>query len=113
MGSPAWSIDYRDGSANAYHFHPDTFEYVPVTPAQSSTGTYSGGEPRAGRLDATAVETLWRLVRAFEVAVALHVEDRMKGTGAFSVTDVAGTREFIIARGPELAAFDAFAAALA
>lgn len=112
-----WSIRYSDGSANAYRFEPagegGVFDYDPVRPQQSSTGMYSGGDPRTGTLAAPALEALWRHVRALEGATVLHVTDRMKGTGAFEISDEDGTRAFIIRRGPELAAFDAFVAALA
>jgi hypothetical protein len=111
-----WSITYRDGSANAYHFRGDgnagSFEYVPVKPEHSSTGMYSGGDPRSDALGAKPVATLWQHVRALEADRRLHVGDRMKGTGAFDVQDEAGTRTFIIKRGPQLAAFDDFLASL-
>jgi hypothetical protein len=111
-----WTLGYRDGAANGYWFEADgdgaTFVYDPVTPEQSSTGRYSGGPPRAGRLDAATVRELWRHVRALEGDPALRAVDRDKGTGAFDVADEAGRRAFIIARGPELLAFDAFVAAL-
>ena len=105
---------YRDGSANSYHFRSDgdgdgaRFEYRPVTPLQSSTGMYSGGEPRAGRLDATQLATLWQHVSAFETNAALHTEDRAKGTGLFVITTAGIDRSFIIVRGVQLLAFDAF-----
>lgn len=109
-------IHYSDGSANAYRFVTDgdgaTFVYDPVTPERSSTGMYSGGPPRAGRLDAVERAALWQHVRALETATALHVTDRGKGTGLFVITDTSGSRSFIIARGSELAAFDAFASLL-
>jgi len=111
-----WSISYSDGSANGYRFEGErdgaTFEYIPVRPEQSSTGMYSGGEPRAGRLAAPAVEALRGRVTALEANAALHVADRMKGTGRFAVDDGGGVRTFIIRRGPELSAFDAFVASL-
>jgi len=112
----AWSITYRDGCANTYRFAENaagaTFDYDPVRPEQSSTGQYSGGDPRSGRIKATVADDLWRQVRTFETETVLHVGDRMKGTGAFEVTDAAGTRAFLIAHGPALASFDAFVAAL-
>ncbi len=119
MTTPAgpWSITYADGSANAYHLASDgggdgaTLEYRPVTPAQSSSGQYSGGEPRRGRLDAAQVIELWRQLAALEANPKLHTTDRMKGTGAFQLTDAAGSRAFIIQRGPALLAFDALLAA--
>lgn len=45
------SLNYLDGSANEYELKYDestgncTFEYKPITPMQSSSGTYSGGSP--------------------------------------------------------------------
>lgn len=112
----SWSIDYADGAANTYRFRVDgevaRFEYIPITPAQSSTGMYSGGDPRSGTLDAAALAALWIHVRALAANTAVHVEDRGKGTGAFRVVEGSTTRDFIIARGPALAAFDSFVAAL-
>lgn len=106
----SWTLDYADGSANAYHFHAEgdgaRFEYVPVTPERSSTGMYSGGPPRAGVLDAAATATLWRHVRELEAATTLHVEERGKGTGLFHVDEGSGERRFVVRRGPELLRFD-------
>ncbi len=108
-----WWLDYADGSANAYHVSGDgRFEYVPVTPERSSTGMYSGGDPRQLQLDAQTLAELRERVRALEANAALHVEDRGKGTGAFAVRDEAGERSFIIRRGPELLAFDELIAGL-
>jgi hypothetical protein len=42
----AWylkSYVYSDGNANRYVFSKNGFEYFPVSPAESSTGNYSGG----------------------------------------------------------------------
>ncbi len=107
---------FRDGSANAYRFHADgdgaRFEYVPITPERSSTGMYSGGDPRAGRIDAAQLAALWQHVSALEANTALHVADRGKGTGLFEITTADGSRSFIIVRGTELLAFDAVVAAL-
>lgn len=111
----SWTISYGDGSGNRYTFRADgdgaVFEYDPVTPERSSTGRYSGGDPRSGRLDGDRLAALWQHVRALESNIALQGEDRNKGTGAFHITEGA-SRSFIISRGAELAAFDAFVAAL-
>jgi len=103
------TIRYGDGSANAYRFEADgRFEYTPVTPERSSTGMYSGGDPRSGTLDEAQRADLWNRVQALAANSALHVEDRAKGTGAFHIADASGTRSFIVKRGPELAAWDDF-----
>jgi len=110
------SITYSDGSANGYVFTADgdgaTFAYHPVRPEHSSTGMYSGGDPRSGRLDATKLARLRELVAALETDASLHLTERGKGTGRFAVIDERGTRDFIIARGPALLAFDDFVRAL-
>ncbi len=112
----SWSIDYADGSANTYRFRADGevahFEYIPITPEQSSTGLYSGGDPRSGVLDAITLAALWQHVRELEANAAVHVEDRGKGTGAFRVVEGSATRSFIVARGPALAAFHSFVSGL-
>lgn len=108
----AWTITYSDGSANHYRFADGAFEYTPVTPERSSTGMYSGGPPRAGALPAAAIDALLAWVHRLEAATALHADDRMKGTGAFSITDATGSRSFIVKRCDALAEFDAFVAEL-
>lgn len=107
-----WSIAYHDGSANAYQIASDgegaTLEYTPITPERSSTGMYSGGDPRLGRLGPEAIESLWKLVDELEGNTPLHTDERGKGTGAFRVMDARGARDFIIEMGPAIRAFDAF-----
>ena len=109
-----WSIDYADGSANAYHLsNPGAdadilFEYVPVTPERSSTGTYSGGPPRREVLvaDDSRLAELWRLVSRLEADTSLHSPERAKGTGALTVMTADGKREFVVQRGPALKELD-------
>ncbi|KAB2842974.1 hypothetical protein F9K50_00825 [bacterium] len=109
-----WTLDYGDGSANQYHFEQRSkgaavsFRYDPVRPEQSSTGMYSGGEPRQGKLTARQARELKRRLAELESDAALRVEDRNKGTGAFSVRTSEGTRSFIIRMGPEIRRFDEF-----
>ena len=111
-----WILHYADGAANVYRFAqsaaggPVSFEYVPVTPEQSSTGTYSGGEPRKAELAASdpRVAELWRRVEALEADTASHGPDRNKGTGAFSISTPAGKRAFIVEQGAALDEIHAF-----
>jgi hypothetical protein len=111
-----WTLSYADGAANQYRFSqgadgaPVAFEYIPVTPEQSSTGHYSGGDPVSTRLpaDDPRIAELWRRVDALGADPALLVEDRNKGTGAFHMTTSARERRFIVEMGAALAEFDAF-----
>ncbi len=109
-----WSLSYSDGSANLYRFGQDIpesqthFEYLPVRPENSSTGAYSGGEPRQGDLNSKQTAELKKWLSKLESDKSLRTESRDKGTGAFTVKSGDDTRSFIIQMGPELREFDDF-----
>lgn len=110
-----WSLAYSDGSANSYRFGQDgkdaavTFEYLPVRPENSSTGTYSGGEPKQGSLDSKQSGELRQWVAKFESDKSLRQESRDKGSGAFVIKSGGDdSRSFIIRMSPTLKDFDAF-----
>ena len=113
---PPWSFSYHDGNGNAYHLRDAgsgaMFEYLPVRPEHSSTGRYSGGEPRSGPIDASTAAALWAQIATLEADTALHITERGKDTGAFSFRDATGDRGFTIKRSFPLAAFDALIARL-
>jgi hypothetical protein len=105
-----WRIVYADGSANVSRLDrpgaadPIDFVYDPVTPAESSTGTYSGGPPRTERItaDDPRIDALWREVERLEADTSVHVRDRAKGTGAVTITTPSGERSFLVKGGPAL-----------
>ena len=83
--APPWTLDVSDGSGNLYrcrHVAGDSarFEYVPVTPQDSSSGVYSGGAPRSGLMTADQVRVVWQLVEFAVQQTDGHVEQRAKGT---------------------------------
>lgn len=102
--SPPWSVTYADGAANRYQFDATTaavhFVYEPVTPELSSTGLYSGGDPRDEQLavDDPRIDALWRLVVALEADRARHAEERNKGDGAVTITTAGASRHFLVVR---------------
>lgn len=89
-------FEYADGSANRYLISPDSLSYVPVKPEESSTGMYSGGDPKAIRL----TEDQYKQIKSvFDKAIsntADHMEDRIKTSGAISVMDSNGIRQYIL-----------------
>lgn len=107
-----WSLGYRDGSGNGYRIwrSSDTdeprFEYAPVRPESSSSGTYSGGDPVGGRVSGDPVEELWRRTLELEADVGSHVAARTKGSGVFRLATREGEREFMVAGDPRLRALD-------
>jgi hypothetical protein len=97
---PPWSLVVGDGSANVYACeHAEGgrahCEYRPVTPAQSSTGRYSGGDPWSVTLEPAQVDALWREVDAAQRDTAGHTESRDKTTVAVDAKGVT-TGSFIL-----------------
>jgi hypothetical protein len=111
-----WAIRYHDGNANGFRFWQQRpgddvrFEYSPVQPANSSSGTYSGGEPRSGTVELAVADALWNLVERLEADRSLHASARAMGTGAVRITTPAGDRAFLLERGPGLDELEAFVA---
>jgi hypothetical protein len=90
---------YADGSANRYIITADSLAYDPVTPAESSTGTYSGGDPKIVSISASQFAAITQL---FDEAVAnktVHIEDRIKTSGAISIVKGDVRTQIILAPG--------------
>ena len=109
-----WSVTYHDGSGNGFRFWQETkddcahFEYSPITPETSSTGRYSGGDPKKGRMDGRHAGELWRRIGSLESDTSLRRDSRIKGSGAFSLKTATGTRQFIVNDGRLLREFNEF-----
>ena len=82
---------YADGSANLYIITPDSLEYVPVKPAESSTGMYSGGDPKKVALKTEEFRNVRALVEAAKKNHAVHIPDRIKTSGM--ITTISGTEK--------------------
>lgn len=111
MPAAPWAITFADGSANTFRFWQDSsteaaqYKYEPVTMAESSSGTYSGGTAKAGELSPEETETIWTHVDTLRIDEALHTDNRMMGTGVFMVNSRGAERKFIVKNGPELQKF--------
>ena len=96
-----WTVIVSDGAGNDTTITqppggPVTWRYRPVTPAESSTGFYSGGEPASGTLAPTQVDALWTLVRAARGGPADRGRD--KGTFLVEVASPNGSRAVVVQR---------------
>lgn len=90
---------YADGSANRYIITPNTLEYDPVTPEESSTGTYSGGDPKTVSISAEQFTSIGQLIDKAVANKAVHIEDRMKTSGAISIAKGDTNTHVILAPG--------------
>ncbi len=110
-----WSVSYWDQSSNGYRFWQAEdgearFVYDPVTPSESSSGTYSGGRPNEGSLDPNQIEALFVRLCGLEANTAAHTSKRQMGTGMFHIREGDSQRRFILRNGSDRRAFDAFVA---
>lgn len=72
---------YHDGSNNIWLIGPKSITYQPITPAMSSSGTYSGGKPYQKLITAEQYRALENLLIAGIKNKAIHQEGRLMGSG--------------------------------
>ncbi len=113
-----WSLRYHDGSNNGYLIQQEkadgliTFRYEPVQPAESSSGTYSGGEPRQVALSHAQAGSLWSRALALSRNTDLHAEARRMGSGLFGLEFAGETLRFILPSRSELSDWERVLATL-
>lgn len=88
--------EYADGSANVYKLTSTTLEYIPVKKEESSTGMYSGGDPKTEAITKTQYESVSKLLESALSNTSIHIEDRMKTSGAILAIDGDKKRRCII-----------------
>lgn len=81
MQTPSVHYEYADGNANRYVIADEAVHYIPVTPAQSSTGFYSGGEPALVTITPAQFQSLQKLLEEAIADSTCHSAERPKGTG--------------------------------
>jgi hypothetical protein len=79
---------YADGNANRYVFSKNGFEYFPVSPAESSSGSYDGGRYIKKLPDLNQFYELVDIIKASFEATVDHNQNREKGTGLIEVRGV-------------------------
>ena len=95
----AYQYTYSDGSANRFIITPDTLEYDPVTPEESSTGTYSGGDSKTVSISPEQFDSIRHLFDKAISNTAEHIGDRIKTTGAIAVVKGNARTQVILAPG--------------
>lgn len=77
--------EYADGSANLYLLTETSLEYLPVKPEESSTGRYSGGDPKTVAVTPAEFNELKDLFDKALENTSIHIPDRMKTSGMISM----------------------------
>jgi hypothetical protein len=91
--------EYSDGTANRYIITQTTLEYIPVKPEESSTGMYSGGEPKLVSISNDQFKTVANLfVRAFKNTSA-HMTERPKMSGL--IVSITGNESYQVILKPD------------
>lgn len=78
-------FDYLDGNGNKYSITPESIIYDPITPAESSTGIYSGGEPYNISISLVEFEILQETAMNCINKKEGIIENRIKGSGMLVV----------------------------
>lgn len=110
------TLRFADGSGNVYSFTSNDgrgrLVYSPVTPANSSSGLYSGGEAVDVEVSVEKNTELWNRVKLLQDDKGLHAAGRSMGSGSFRIADPDGNASFLVSMGPQLTAFAEFAQGL-
>jgi hypothetical protein len=104
------TYEYADGSGNRYLISESSLEYVPVKKEESSTGMYSGGEPRLVPISSATFGTLRQLLENAWSKKEVHIADRIKTSGA--ITRIADNKHGTIILRPGCAEITAIENAL-
>jgi hypothetical protein len=107
-----WTLVYTDGSNNSTRLWMEgeaiAWSFNPVQPKESSSGTYSGGEPGEGQATVNAATAVWTKLRHLEATEGATPDGtRRMGTGWFTVTTPSGKRRFVAERSDALTEFEA------
>lgn len=77
-----YSYRYGDGSGNQWQINASSISYEPVTPANSSSGIYSGGEAFSRAISRAQFEALEQLLLAAWQNKDEQAQQREMGTGS-------------------------------
>lgn len=93
------TYQYADGNGNRYIIAPTSVHYIPVTPKESSSGTYSGGEPLEVMLPESYYATICTVLDKVLTDESQHVIDRVMGSGKLIQNSGTGSHAVILRPG--------------
>lgn len=93
------TYQYADGSANVYILKSDSLEYIPIRPEESSTGFYSGGDPKKVAVTLEECRTMRAMLEAAKEKHEIHIPDRIKTSGMITTFSGDEKTQFILTPG--------------
>lgn len=88
--------EYADGNGNRYVLSRSSMHYYPVNPKESSTGTYSGGEPKSVALTPKQYRQLQELIEKAIQNSTIHLPARTKMSGLITAYTDGNKKQYII-----------------
>lgn len=98
MNNPV-QYEYADSNGNRYHINSAELEYIPVTPAESSSGIYSGGEPKTVSISPGDYKTLHEIFQKAINNQEIHILNRVMMSGSIRITESSETTRYLIQPG--------------
>lgn len=100
------NIRYVDTNNNSYSVREGTLRYSPITPENSSSGTYSGGEPKSKTLTDEEMAGIQQKVQEIEDTPSLHLQQRQMLTAMLFVGEQDNRRKYILGRSEKRTALE-------
>jgi len=97
---------YSDGNNNLYKIYKSTISYLPVKPAESSSGVYDGGEEKTAKINASQFKEIETKIVEITLNSALQSKQRTKGTSLLK--DIRASKNYILVFGKETTALESF-----
>jgi hypothetical protein len=72
---------YVDGNNNEYRISMDSLYYNPITPIESSSGEYSGGNPKQVKITTAEYTQIESIIQAIKKDKPNHSKTRQMGMG--------------------------------
>jgi hypothetical protein len=92
-------LQFADGNGNLYRVTEKAgrlLEYLPVSPVESSSGQYSGGDTRSARISEADYQQILVLFKKAEDSKESYAAQRKKGTFILTWTEGARRKEILL-----------------
>ncbi|MBS4013013.1 MAG: hypothetical protein KGZ97_04530 [Bacteroidetes bacterium] len=99
---------FIDQNNNSYEISPDLIKYIPIKPAESSSGIYSGGDSKEVKIGTDDFMNLFFLAENALNNGQLHLIKRIKTSSVIKIVYAETESNAIIIDSPEIQAFFTF-----